>query len=51
MFSVPTISGVQVKNIIMKINAHKSSGIDKINARLLRSSSATVAPSIARLIN
>ena len=50
-FSVPTISGVQVKNIIMKINAHKSSGIDKINARLLRSSSAAVAPSIARLIN
>lgn len=50
-FSVPTLSGVQVKNIIMNINAHKSSGIDKINARLLRSSSAAVAPSIARLIN
>ena len=32
-FSVPAIPGVQVKNIIMKINAHKSSGIDKISAR------------------
>ena len=34
-FSVPAISSVQVKNIIMKLNAHKSSGIDKIiSARL-----------------
>ena len=50
-FSVPAISGVQVKNIIIKINAHKSTGIDKISARLLRSSAAAVAPTIARLIN
>ena len=51
-FSVPAISSVQVKNIIMKLNAHKSSGIDKIiSARLLRSSAAAVATSIARLIN
>ena len=28
----------------MKINAHKSPGIDKISARLLRSSAAAVAP-------
>ena len=51
-FSVPAISSVQVKNIIMKLNVHKSSGIDKIiSARLLRSSAAAVATSIARLIN
>lgn len=51
-FSVPAIPGVQVKNIIMKINAHKSYGIDMLALdRLLRSSAAAVAPSIARLIN
>ena len=50
-FSVLGISFVQVKNINMNINAHKSSGIDTISARLLRSSAAAVAPSIIRLNN
>ena len=51
-FSVPAISSVQVKNIIMKLNPRKSSGIDKIiSAHLLRSSAAAVTTSIARLIN
>ena len=50
-FSVLAISCVQVKNIIMNINAHKSSGIDTISARLLHSSVAAVAPSIIRLNN
>ena len=51
IFSVPTITSVEVNKIILPISPDKAAGIDKTAARLLRLVAPPVAPSIAKLIN
>ena len=43
MFFFPAVSGMQINNIIMKINTYNLSGINKVSARLLWYSAAAVA--------
>ncbi len=51
VFSIPSITPADVINHVVKIGSNKSTGIDNINARMLKLAAPFIAPSISKLIN
>jgi hypothetical protein len=51
VFDIPYITTMEVKQIILKLNTNKSTGLDGIGPAILKSSGNTIIPCITSIIN